>query len=291
MKVHKCHLPERLRRALPALACPTCNMPVSEIIDALCCTGCGRVFPVRDGKIFFIEPPQSQDELDSLKNYLKKILGRFYYTVGITLIGPTYPFPFARKVIERVNPKTQLIVDLGSGPFKLHPDVISVDMFRYESVDILCDIANPPFLENSVDAFVSRSVLEHVPRPWVIVDKLFRCTKKGGLGLHLIPFMFPFHASPHDFCRFTQFGLVELFRDWNVLEMSNATGPFSLLVSVLTEFLSVFASCSSDRAKAILYLIFCLLLFPIKFLDFFFVGRKRYMTIAPNIFSIIRKPA
>jgi uncharacterized protein len=36
-------------RLLDILACPDCRSPLREEADTLVCTGCGLVYPVRDG--------------------------------------------------------------------------------------------------------------------------------------------------------------------------------------------------------------------------------------------------
>jgi hypothetical protein len=41
-------------------------------------------------RIYFIEVPDRNDDFDLLKGWLKKRLGRAYYTVGVRVLAPTF---------------------------------------------------------------------------------------------------------------------------------------------------------------------------------------------------------
>jgi hypothetical protein len=45
--------------------------------------------------------------------------------------------------------------------------------------------------------------------------------------LYTIPFLYPIHESPHDYTRFTEFGLRHLFRDFGTVEIHSRGGFFS----------------------------------------------------------------
>jgi hypothetical protein len=123
------------------------------------------------------------------------------------------------------------------------------------------------------------------------VHEFRRCTRAGGFNVHLIPFLFPFHASPHDYQRLTHAGAARLFENWQLLAQYNATGPVTLFLVILVEFLSVIGSFGHPRIKAFLYLGLCLILFPIKVLDAPFVNRSAYIGMAPTILTAARKPS
>ena len=75
--------PLRLRRILPALTCPACQGELKPSCDAVTCASCRERFPVRGGKIHFIESPAAVDDLDSIKRRLKNWLGNAYYSLGV----------------------------------------------------------------------------------------------------------------------------------------------------------------------------------------------------------------
>jgi hypothetical protein len=61
------------------------------------------------------------------------------------------------------RPDCELVIDLGSGNNRLDDDIITLDAVDYSAVDIVADLARLPFKSDSIDAFASRSVLEHCP--------------------------------------------------------------------------------------------------------------------------------
>ena len=81
------------------------------------------------------------------------------------------------------------MVDLGSGNNRLSDNIIALDAVDYDTVDIVADLARLPFRTASIDGFASRSVLEHLPDLPAAMRELVRCTRSGGVGVHLIPFL------------------------------------------------------------------------------------------------------
>lgn len=282
--------PLRLRKIADSLACPNCKSSVVCFPDRVACAECGRTYAVAGGKIYFIRPLVANDALDAIKARLKSLFGRNYYKVGVQIIAPTYPFNYGRAIGRHCDPQTNLVVDLGSGNNRISDHMIAVDAIDYDAVDIVADSAALPFKDESIDGFASRSVLEHLPDLGAAVSEVARCTKPGGLGIHLIPFLFPYHASPHDYQRLTHSGAAQLFRGWSLVEQRNATGPATLFVVCLAEFLAILLSFGVPRLKAAAYLAACVLLFPLKFLDAPFVGGKSFLSIAPSILTVVRKP-
>lgn len=282
----------RLERIRHLLACPGCRGTLRFEPAVATCDGCGKHYPERAGKLYFVaQPAQTEDAQAHLKERLKQWLGRYYYSIGVNVLAPNYPFNYRRAILRRVDPAREIVVDVGSGNHRVHHDLICIDLFDYAAVDIVCDVAALPFRDGSVDACVSRSMLEHVTEPQRVVAEFHRVTRPDGMGLHLIPFLMPFHASPYDFQRYTDRGAALLFRDWELVEQYPPTGPVSTLLNVLVEFLAILFSFGSARAKALLYFGFCGLLFPLKYLDAPFVNRRAFLTLAPGILTIVRKPS
>ena len=284
------HWSPRLRRIRAALACPGCQSELVSTADAVTCPDCQKRYRVTAGKIHFIESMTAGDALDGIKRRLKDLFGGAYYSLGVRIIAPTYPFNFRKAIRRRCQPERELVIDLGCGNNRLDDDIITVDAVDYDAVDIVADLACLPFRSGSIDAFASRSVMEHLPDLASATRELVRCTRSGGIGLHLIPFLFPYHASPDDYQRLTHSGAATLFPGWEIVEQRNATGPATLFVVCFAEFLAIMLSFGRERLKAPAYLLACVLLFPLKFLDAPFVGRKSFIGLAPTIFTVSRKP-
>jgi len=279
----------RLERLKPILACPSDGGSLEYSAQAAQCQVCQASYPIARGKIYFVDVPERGDALDGLKGRLKRWLGKYYYTIGLHVVAPTYPFNYRRRIVQWLDPRQHLVVDVGCGNHRIDENIIGLDLYDYDAVDIVCNLEALPFKPQSVDAFVSRSVLEHVADPVRVVQHMYRCTRTEGLSLHLIPFLFPFHASPFDFQRYTHKGLALLFKEWEVIEQTNATGPVTLGLISAIECLSILLSGGREQIKAYAYLLLCLLLFPLKYLDALFVNRRSFLTLAPTIFLVVRK--
>jgi SAM-dependent methyltransferase len=78
------------------------------------------------------------------------------------------------------------------------------------SVDVLAPAADLPFDDASFDCVVCTEVLEHCPDPWAAGAEIARVLRPGGWAFVSTPFLRPLHEAPHDYHRFTPWGLTEL---------------------------------------------------------------------------------
>ena len=69
-----------------------------------------------------------------------------------------------------------------------------------------------PFREASFDAVLSAQVLEHVPEPERMFCEISRVLKPGGHLILTAPHIWGIHEEPHDYFRFTGYGLSYLAR-------------------------------------------------------------------------------
>lgn len=72
--------------------------------------------------------------------------------------------------------------------------------------DIVGDIHNLPFSNNTQDAILCLAVLEHVHNPIRAMEELYRVLKPGGKLLIYVPFLYYYHAHEGyygDYWRFT----------------------------------------------------------------------------------------
>lgn len=281
-------LNHRLKKIINHLVCPSCHGHLDLISSGVSCGRCKKNYPEKDGRLYFLDVPvSSTDSMDVIKERLKRLLGKWYYRIGVDLLSPNFPFDYGAAVSSIVDPKTNLVVDIGSGNNRISSDAICVDLFDYQEVDIVCDVLRLPFACESIDACVTRSMLEHIPDPSAVVDEFQRVTRQGGYGVHLIPFMMPFHASPYDYQRYTNKGAELLFAKWRLVEQSSPFGPFSLMVNILVELGSILSSFGLEKLKAPSYFFWCLVLFPVKFLDFPF-RKKAFFSLSPSILTVVK---
>lgn len=247
-------------------------------------------FELKNGKYIFI-PVQEEvvtDFLDKIKYKIKTF--NKTYSFLIELISPVYPQPFidARRLIKKeIKGKNLVALNLGSGNSDFGKDLLNVDLLPYQNVDVICDIENIPFKDNSVDYIINIAVLEHVPNPQKVIAEIHRILKPGGKIYCFIPFMQPFHASPYDFQRFTYEGMKHQFREFEIIKLK-PIGPTSGMLWVVQEWLALVFSFGIKPLHTFFYLFFMVITFPIKFLDLLF----QYYPMSKNMatgFSITAK--
>ena len=205
-------------------------------------------------------------------------------------MAPGFPFNYTAAIRKHIDPGERLVVDLACGNRRVGDDIVTLDAADYDAVDIVAHLEALPFKDGAIDALCSRSALEHVRDFDCAIAEISRCIRQGGLSIQVIPFMYPFHASPNDFRRWSHVGAAEFHRDWNIVEQRATTGPISLFLICFNEFVATLLSFGNEKLKAPVYLMTCLVTFPIKYFDALFVGRKSFIGLAPIILTVFRKP-
>lgn len=233
----------------------------------------------------------NQDASDIFVNKVKLILKKYpkffsaiYNTMGASFVGKN-----AKNAISTIREEA-VIFNLGSGAKRVRQDVINIDFYPFKNVDMVADIADLPFSDNSVDAIINEFVLEHVSHPEKIVSEMFRVLKHGGILYIAVPFLASFHSSPNDFYRWTRQGLLVLLKDFKEIESGVRCGPTSAMAYVISEWLGTLLSFGIKTLQQILFIFFMILFSPLKILDyiisklpsseniaygFYFIGTKK----------------
>lgn len=73
--------------------------------------------------------------------------------------------------------------------------------------EVVGDAIALPFAGASADAILCTEVIEHVVEPETLLKEAHRVLKPGGSLLLSAPFTWHVHDEPHDYWRFTQYGL------------------------------------------------------------------------------------
>jgi SAM-dependent methyltransferase len=110
-------------------------------------------------------------------------------------------------------------------------EVVTLDAAPAPGVDVIGFADRLPFASQSFDTVLATEVLEHVENAERAAAELFRVLRPGGHALISVPYLYPTHEAPHDFRRFTHFGLADLLRrqDFEVLSLSAKGGPVLML--------------------------------------------------------------
>jgi len=132
------------------------------------------------------------------------------------------------------------LVDLGCGdmPFRhLIADRVSaydsLDLFpRSDKVTYTGDIQNMNMIASeSYDTAICIEVLEHVPDPFQAMREISRILKPGGVLILSVPHLSRLHDEPHDYYRYTRYGIRCLLEQGEliVLSVNKRGGVFSFI--------------------------------------------------------------
>ena len=111
----------------------------------------------------------------------------------------------------------------------------------YTTLDAIADLTAIPFREGTFDAAVNIVTLEHVREPACVLAELARVLRPGGRLLLIVPHEWEEHQQPHDYFRYTRYGLHYLLeRAGMTCEIQPVGGFFRLLSRRLFNALQFF---------------------------------------------------
>jgi SAM-dependent methyltransferase len=186
-------------------------------------------------------------------------------------------------------------LDLGAGKLAWRKSLMgsaktyySADVTQeHPDLDTLFDVTKPfPLESESFDTVFCYSVLEHTPKPGVVLPEIHRILKPGGSAIISVPFVFYLHGEPYDYFRFTKYGVKQLAKEagFSIESMVMNGGIFHFLLNMPSIVLS-----------SILFSLHCIwLIFPLthflcvcaRILDRAFDPQGRFTM---NIIAVLKK--
>lgn len=114
--------------------------------------------------------------------------------------------------------------------------------WNYAALHAVADLAALPFRLASFDACLNVVTLEHVPEPGHVLDEIARAMKPGAPLLMIVPHEWEVHQQPHDYFRYTRFGMEYLLSKsgFSGIEVTPVGGFFRLLSRRLLNGLQFF---------------------------------------------------
>ena len=219
-------------------------------------------------------------EEHSLLAGLKDRFIRFYPNITLNLVD------LEKKFLDR---ESKILV-VGSGRIAKvkGPKVVNVDIRPFESVAVVCDAQALPFRDGEFDAVVCHQVLEHVPDADRAVVEMHRVLKPGGRVIVTVPFYFPFHASPHDYRRWTVPGMRQTFSAFEEVDSDMYIGPVCAVLSGIQHFSAMLMPgfYLTYFAKTVVGW----LLYLFKYLDLLIARLPNAIHLAASVYFVGRKP-
>ena len=198
-------------------------------------------------------------------------------------------------------PPNAIIFDIGSkeargsyafGSPPTDAKVVCVDMQQGPGVDLIADAHDLPMVaSDSVDLVTSVSVLEHVRYPQKVIGEIYRILKPGGIVYINVPFVFPFHADPDDFYRFSYKGVAILCEKFERIDSGFNRGPASTMHHLLVHFLAMLFCFNNRMLYGINQDLFRWVLFWVKYLDKFLARYQMAYVIHAGSYFLGRKPS
>lgn len=111
----------------------------------------------------------------------------------------------------------------GAKPF-FPADIIyqTLDIDPNSGATFIADLCNcsKKLGHDRYDLVVCTEVLEHTRQPFDAVQNIFNIIKPGGFAFISTPFNFRIHGPLPDCWRFTEYGLRELFKSFEIIELN-----------------------------------------------------------------------
>ncbi len=188
--------------------------------------------------------------------------------------------------LARELPEGAGVLDAGAGegiyaPWFSHCRYVGVDLaigqpdWDYSRLDVIADLGALPFSANCFQACLNVVTLEHLCDPARALAEIARVLVPGGRLLLVVPQEWEVHQAPHDYFRFTRYGVELLLRQagFASFRIEPVGGFFRLLSRRLWNALQFFRGPWWTPA-ALLVAPPALLLPALEFLD-----RERHFTL------------
>jgi len=181
------------------IVCPNDKNSLENKKDFLQCSKCKQKFPIINDIPIMLPDGKPGMQYVSSNHYSKSVL----------------------ELIEKNQSGGGVILDDGSGyPHKQFENVLCFETSNLPSTNVVGFGESLPFPDESFDAVISQSVIEHVKHPFAYVNEIHRVCKKGGDVIIDSAFMQPVHNYPQHFFNTTMEGLKLLCQDFTIVNSS-----------------------------------------------------------------------
>lgn len=188
-------------------------------------------------------------KFSALRSYYRK--KQFFPGLAGIFINPFY---FARKGLARhiselagnITGKT-LDVGCGTKPYAhlyCSDEYVGLEIDTPENraskkAEYFYDGSRFPFADATFDSMVANEVFEHVFNPDRFLEEVARVLKPGGRILLTLPFVWDEHEQPHDFARYSSFGIKALLErhGFEIVEQRKSTDDIRVIFQLLNAYI------------------------------------------------------
>jgi SAM-dependent methyltransferase len=128
-------------------------------------------------------------------------------------------YNFFERLSKKENLKNKIAIEIGGseGSVKAILEEFAIN-YKVAPNFPEVDVQHLPYRDNSFDFLIVDQILEHVEKPWIAVEEIFRVLKPNGICIATGPFLIGYHPSPKDYFRYTPDGWKSLFSKFKILE-------------------------------------------------------------------------
>ena len=222
--------------------------------------------------------PLPADQQSMVERYRRRNKRRWF---------PRPPLPLIHNRRETLLPECEGVkLFLGGAGNPVPPSFVNVDMSPYPGVNVIANVEALPFADNSVAAIECDAILEHVQAPAQAVAECHRVLRPGGFLHVVVPFCHPFHEYPRDYRRWSEDGLKELLKEFEVVNTGFRTGPAATLLTFLLEFVKL---ASPEPLKKPAYVACAWIVWPLRYLDLWLNRKPEARVLANHVYALARK--
>lgn len=176
------------------------------------------------------------------------------------------------KALKEVLPKFKTdLLDIGCGkmPYKNYildnssvENYVGLDIenaLEYDTTikpDFTWDGFTMPFANESFNCAFGTEVLEHCPKPEIVLNEVFRVLKPGGVFFFTVPFLWNLHEVPFDEYRYTPYALERHLRNSGFKNINiKATGGWHAAMAQMLGLWVMRSPLGAKKRKWLTYII------------------------------------
>ncbi len=166
----------------------------------------------------------------------------------------TNPFYFSRRglflaMTDLGKDLSGKLLDIGCGtkPYEQYLSVhqyigVEIDTERSRTTskaDFFYDGRRTPFSDGEFDSVLANEVFEHVFNPTEFLSEVNRILKIDGKFLLTVPFVWDEHEQPHDYARYTSFGLKHILQEhgFEVVKHKKSVTNVRVIFQLINEYI------------------------------------------------------